>query len=433
MSGVRYQLDASVQRFGTALVGGSPLTLFRVTEAGSAAIERLAAGEAVESTPLVERLLDAGAIHPIRDRSEHTVDDVTLVVPTYGLPAAVPDGAVLVDDGSQPPVERATVRLEANAGPAAARNAGLELVDTPLVAFVDADVELPDGWLDALLPHFDDPRVGAVAPRVRSTKGERLLSRYERAHSPLDLGDQPARIRAGSRVSYVPAAVLVCRTDAVRSIDGFDSSLRFGEDVDLVWRLDDAGWRCRYEPASTVDHAPRPDWRAWRRQRVGYGSSAGPLARRHPGRLPPLRTSGWSLGAWLLAVLGQPVAAAAVGIGSAVALVPKLPDVPPAAAFRIAAIGNARAGEHIARAVRRAWLPLVALLAIRSRSARVVLVVSLLEARHPIVVADDAAYCAGVWRGMFAARTVDPIVPDIVSWPGGRRRLRRRTGYGPSS
>ena len=157
------------------------------------------------------------------------------------------------------------------------------------------------------------------------------------------------------------------------------------------------------------------------------------MARRHPGRLPPLRTSGWSLGAWLLAVLGQPVAAAAVGIGSAVALVPKLPDMPPAAAFRIAAIGNARAGEHIARAVRRAWLPLVALLAIRSRSARVVLVVSLLEARHPIVVADDAAYCAGVWRGMFAARTVDPIVPDIVSWPGGRRRLRRRTGYGPSS
>ena len=37
------------------------------------------------------------------------------------------------------------------------------------------------------------------------------------------------------------------------------------------------------------------------------------------------------------------------------------------------------------------------------------------------------------WRGMFTARTVDPIVPDIVSWPGGRRRLRRSTRYGPSS
>ena len=34
MSSTRYRLDASVQRFGTTLVGGSPLTLFRVTDSG---------------------------------------------------------------------------------------------------------------------------------------------------------------------------------------------------------------------------------------------------------------------------------------------------------------------------------------------------------------------------------------------------------------
>ena len=61
------------------------------------------------------------------------------------------------------------VRLVAravNGGPGAARNSGLEVVDTPLVAFVDAEVEVASDWLDRLLPHFDDPAVAAVAPRV---------------------------------------------------------------------------------------------------------------------------------------------------------------------------------------------------------------------------------------------------------------------------
>ena len=429
----RYRLDASVQRFGTTVVGGSPLTLFRLTDSGRAAVDRLAGGDPVRRTPLVDRLLDAGAIHPLPERTTLRAADVTVVMPAFGPIGRVPDGTILVDDGSIPPLPGATIRLDENQGPAAARNAGLAAVTTPLVAFVDADVLLPDGWLDGLLPHFDDARVGAVAPRIRSPRRPGLLGRYERSHGPLDLGDEPARVRAGSRVSYVPAAVLVCRTEAVRDLGGFDETLRFGEDVDLVWRLDEAGRSVRYEPSVVADHEPRPTWAAWVRQRAGYGSSAAPLARRHPGRLAPLRMSGWSLGAWLLVTIGRPLLGAAVGLGSAAALVPKLPDVPPAQAFRIAAVGNARAGEQIARAVRRAWLPLVALAAVRSRTARAVLVASLLESRHPLVAADDAAYCAGVWRGMIAERTLDPIVPDIVSWPGGRRRSWRPSHYRHSS
>ena len=42
---------------------------------------------------------------------------------------------------------------------------------------------------------------------------------------------------------------------ALREVDGFDPELRLGEDVDLVWRLDAAGWRCRYEPSVSVFHS----------------------------------------------------------------------------------------------------------------------------------------------------------------------------------
>jgi mycofactocin system glycosyltransferase len=422
VSGVRYRLDGSVQRFGRVIVGGSPLKLFRVTDAGAALVERIAAGEAVPPSGLVRSLTEAGAVHPEPSGGPFTAADVTIVVPCRHLPGEppprLPFGALVVDDGSPDPLTGATVRLPENRGPAAARNAGAAMVTTPLVAFVDADVSLPAGWLGPLLPHFTDERVGLVAPRVRTPAGQGSIARYERDRSPLDLGPEPARVRGGTRVSYVPAAAIVCRVDALHEIHGFDEGLRFGEDVDLVWRLDEAGWRCRYEPASEVLHDPRSTWGGWLRQRVGYGSSAAPLARRHRGALAPIRMSGWSVAAWVLAVAGRPVSGMVVGAGSAAALIRKLPDVPPRAAFRLAATGNLHAGDQISNAIRRVWWPLLALAAIRSRTARRALLAAALAARHPLRLADDVAYSVGVWRGMAAERTLAPLMPEISSWPG---------------
>ena len=72
-------------------------------------------------------------------------------------------------------------------------------------------------------------------------------------------------------MGYVPGAALVARVNALRAADGFDSKMRIGEDVDLVWRLDEAGHRLRYEPDSVVYHAPRTTPFAWMRQRFEYG------------------------------------------------------------------------------------------------------------------------------------------------------------------
>ncbi|MEZ5296982.1 MAG: glycosyltransferase [Ilumatobacteraceae bacterium] len=193
----RYALDGSVQSWpnddGCVVIGGSPLTLFRLTSAGARTFGDLADGRAVGNSPLVDRLLDAGAIHPLLDGTgTYSPADVTIVVPTLGPPAHAPTGAVIVDDGSLPPVEGATIRLDRNRGPAAARNAGLATVTTPLVAFVDADVAVPDGWLDPLLPHFDDPKVAVVAPRIVTAGRPGAISAYERTHGPLDMGPEAA-------------------------------------------------------------------------------------------------------------------------------------------------------------------------------------------------------------------------------------------------
>lgn len=408
---MRFRTDSTWQRFGTTVLAGSPLSLFRTTRAGADVLDRIEAGDHVDrDSSLVVRLSEAGALHPCPTSGPFEPADVTVVTPQLGG-VVRDDGRVTVDDGSVPPLAGATLRLPVNRGPAAARNAARSVIRTPLVAFVDADVDtrVDGSWLTRLIAHFDDPSVGLVAPRVLGEPG-----------SPLDLGPEPARIRAGTRVGYVPGAALVVRVEALDSVGWFDERLRYGEDVDLVWRLDDRGWRCRYVPAAEVWHRPRPDVARRLTQHHRYGTSAAPLALRHPHALAPWRSNGWTAAVWTLAMAGLPGPAALVAAGSAGALVPRLPDLPPRATLTLALRGHLAGGRQLAEATRRAWWPLVAVGALVSKRLRWIGLAALLVA--PRAAPTDLAYGCGVWSGVVRHRTAAPIVPSISAWPGRTRR-----------
>jgi mycofactocin glycosyltransferase len=461
-SGRTFRLDGSVRRLdgGRVLLGGSPLVLLRLSEAGARFVDRLAAGEPVPpgraSATLLDRLLDTGAVHPVAvpGAGPFGPADVTVVIPVKDrdvsrtVAALGPVGRVLVvDDGSDPPLAvppgAEVLRREEAGGPAAARNAGLAAVTTPVVAFVDSDVVPCDGWLPVLLAHLADERVALVAPRVRAPEpgiGASAVARYERWRSALDLGAQSGRIAPRTRVGFVPAAALVARTDALRDLGGFDEAMIVGEDVDLVWRLHDAGRRCRYEPAAEVRHDVRDGLRAWARRRMDYGTSAGPLEQRHPGRLAPLGVSGWSAAAWTLVAAGHPVLGVATAAGSAAALPRKLGDLanPWRATADIAGRGHLAAWRPIAGAITRAWWPMALPAALVSRRARRAVIASALvppllawwqdrPALDPVRasalwLADDMAYGAGVWIGSVRSRTAGPLRPDLGVTPPWWRR-----------
>lgn len=440
---MRYRRDRSWRQPGDrrVVIAGSPLRLFRVSAGGAHVLDAALVGEQPPTAlvqTMLDRFVDAGALHPEPGAGPYGVADVTAVVPVHGTPPSplpLPGATVVVDDASEPPVVApgaTIVRLGRNVGPAAARNAGLATVTTPLVAFVDADVTVTDGWLEPLLCHFADPRVALVAPRVAGAAGASWLDAYEQRHSPLDLGDEGARIAPGTRVSYVPAAALVCRAEVLRELGGFDEAMRVGEDVDLVWRLVAAGHRARYEPASVVHHRARATVGALLRQRMGYGRSAAPLAVRHPGALAPVRMSGWSLAAWVLLAARRPWLAAATVAGTSAALVRKLRDVPPAESARLALLGHLAAGRQLAKAVTRVWWPVAVVLALCSRRARLAVGAALVApvvgdaaARRsvqplldaPLQWAEEMAYGAGVWRGALAERAVGPLLPGVSGWP----------------
>ena len=418
------------------MIAGSPLRLFRLTESGARVITGAETADAT-ATPiqqeLLDRFVDAGALHPMPTNGPFNVADVTIVVPAYNrLPTWGDAQTIIVDDGSSPPLTGAQLRHTTNRGPGAARNTGLAQVTTPLVAFVDSDVSLANGWLEPLLAHFADGRVALVAPRVSGAPGTTWLAAYEQRNSPLDLGDEPARIAAGTRVSYVPAAAILCRTDAVRAAGGFDETLRTGEDVDLVWRLRAAGHQCRYEPRSVVLHQPRSSLSALLRQRFSFGCSAAPLATRHLGALAPVRLNAWSAVVWALVLMRRPLLAIGVLAGTIVALSRKLRAVPTAVptaeSARLAGLGTLAAGRQLADATTRVWwpvaialvaivrrsrLPLVAVLiapaaadAIRQRSAQ-----PLVDA--PVQLLDRMAYGAGVWVGAVSEGNFAALRPQI--------------------
>ena len=361
---------------------------------------------------------------------------------------------VIVDDATGDP-EVAAVgerhgahveRHDVNRGPAAARNTGWLLTSTDVVAFIDPNCTPEPGWLDRLLPHFDDPEVVAVAPRI-TTRLEpslpQLLQDYERARGSLDRGPVEGTVRPGSRVPFVPSTALLVRREALEAVGGFDDGLRFGEDVDLVWRLVEAGGTVRYEPEVSVAHGSRRTAVTWLRQRFTYGGSAAPLASRHGRAVAPLTVSAWTAGAWALIGLGFPVAGVAVAAGSSAALVPKLQGLarPWPEAARLAGLGHLYGGARVADAVRRTWWPIALAAALVSRRARravlasvtVPLLLDWRQERPPLDPArwvavrlvDDIAYGAGVWAGCRRERSIAALIPDLSSWPGRKRAVER--------
>jgi glycosyltransferase involved in cell wall biosynthesis len=455
-------LDARLE--GTTLLGGEPFALVRCSDAVVARIRAWQAGAEVGSGGALARtLVRANLAQPVPPKQP--LAPVTAVVPVRDRSIATLLAAldvaevIVVDDASN---DGAALRAEAEAagarylrraergGAAAARNTGLAAASHELVACVDSDCVPRPGWLEAVLPHFADPEVDAVAPRIvaldegrrregargaRAARGEaaggeaaggeaargtaargagtaargaahRLagaIARYEAARSPLDRGPDPARVVPYGRVPFVPGAALVVRRHL-----RFDETLQGGEDVEFVWRVP----YVRYEPAGQVAHAHRTQPTAWLARRAYYGRTAANIAKRHPGRARPLNVSLWTTAAWAAVAARRPFTALAITAAATALLAKELReyDLPALTAIELAGLGTLRSGRVIADALTRHWWPLSAAAAVAVPKARAPLAAALMTKR-PLELADDLAYGAGLWRGCVEQRELDPLLP----------------------
>lgn len=166
-----------------------------------------------------------------------------------------------------------------NEGLSAARNTGIAAAGGEIIAFTDADCRADEDWLYYLVgpllsrefgamggPNFLPPEDSAVAAAV-------MVSPGGPAHVMLD--DRQAE--------HIPGCNMAFWRDALTAIGGFDPVFRrAGDDVDVCWRLEQAGYKIGFSPAALVWHYRRATVDAYLRQQAGYGEAEALLIRKHP-------------------------------------------------------------------------------------------------------------------------------------------------------
>lgn len=178
------------------------------------------------------------------------------------------DGSVSFAEKAYP--DLGLIKLSENHGFAGGYNEALKQVDAKYFALVNSDLEVTEGWLKPLTDTLDaDESVASVQPKIRSYK-ERRHFEYAGASGGFidthgyafcrgrmfgncerDIGqhDDPRE------VFWTTGACMVIRASAFREVDGFDADLfAHMEEIDLCWRLKNAGHRMYCRPDSTVYH-----------------------------------------------------------------------------------------------------------------------------------------------------------------------------------
>jgi GT2 family glycosyltransferase len=162
---------------------------------------------------------------------------------------------VVVDNGgSGAPLALGGVRpvvLETNVGVPGGRDVGLRRSHAHLVGFLDDDAEFRGEISTVHRAFAADQRLGAVSFRLVDEQGLTARRHVPRAGAgrPGDSGE----------VAYFLGGACAIRREAYEEVGGYFTELFYGhEEIELSWRLIDAGWTIRYLADVEVFH-PRTE------------------------------------------------------------------------------------------------------------------------------------------------------------------------------
>lgn len=220
----------------------------------------------------------------------------SIIIPTYNRPQKIRAcleslsllhyprdrfEVIVVDDGSKI-LSRAvasdfldrldiTLLTQANAGPAAARNAGAKKASGEFLAFMDDDCTSSPDWLQNLANRFvqiPDHAIGgrtlnALPENPYSTASQNLLNASYAYHNPIPT---QAAFFASNNLA-VPAAPF-------HSIGGFDSAFKTSEDRDFCDRWRHRGFRMTYAPEVVIHHSHPINFYLFWRRHFNYGRGA---------------------------------------------------------------------------------------------------------------------------------------------------------------
>lgn len=157
------------------------------------------------------------------------------------------------------------IDASARRGPGAARNIGAEHAVGEVLLFCDADDLIAPGWLQALSSAAAEADLVAGALEGRALNSSHRAAVAWEVSSEITMPWWP-RYPAGA------SSNLAVRAEVFRAIGGFDESLRTGEDIDLCWRVQIAGYSFARSASAVVHSRQRDGRRAVFDQAFSYGA-----------------------------------------------------------------------------------------------------------------------------------------------------------------
>jgi len=140
-----------------------------------------------------------------------------------------------------------TILTKPNAGKAEALNYGLQhLGEEEIFVGIDADTVIAPDAIARLVPHFLNPKVGAVAGNAKVGNRVNLWTRWQALEYITSQNFERRALNTLGAVSVVPGAIGAWRTSAVSQAGGYHTDT-VAEDADLTMALLQLGYRVEYE------------------------------------------------------------------------------------------------------------------------------------------------------------------------------------------
>ena len=168
---------------------------------------------------------------------------------------------IVIDDGSKDPTlevahrafaaeaaaGRVLILTKKNSGKAEALNYGIEHIgDAELFVGIDADTIIAPDAISRLVPHFINPKVGAIAGNAKVGNRVNLWTRWQALEYITSQNFERRALDVLGAVSVVPGAIGAWRVSAVREAGGYHVDT-VAEDADLTMALLRLGYRVEYE------------------------------------------------------------------------------------------------------------------------------------------------------------------------------------------
>ena len=164
---------------------------------------------------------------------------------------------------------RVQVLSKPNGGKAAALNFALDRLEEDIYVGIDADTVIAADAISKLIPHFEDPRIGAMAGNAKVGNRVNLWTRWQALEYITSQNFERRALDLFHVVTVVPGAIGAWRTAPVKAAGGYPLNT-VAEDADLTMNLLEQGFKVDYEDRSLAFTEAPIDAKGLMRQRFRW-------------------------------------------------------------------------------------------------------------------------------------------------------------------